>query len=261
MGQFLSIYLKVHHLVSIFTMAVESVTQGYESSAPSWWVDRPASMQDTLVFLLDKWKHPLKPLKSFDRKSLHACLVSPSHCERGNQGAQTAGVAHYCCYSFRYSNMCLVWYEKKVTLCILNCCSCNMHSNANIPQTWLVPTRKGRKKEKAFHKRISSYCEIGPLTTDTQKYRRKLNRKNEMKNGGRCLENKICNTEWEMPEGSLKGQGKNWECWYPVSAKPKEGKMPVRVLLLILTKITHPLKLVWVTEESVSFGGVWLWQC
>lgn len=34
MGQFLIIYLKFHHLVSIFNMAVESVTQGYKSSAP-----------------------------------------------------------------------------------------------------------------------------------------------------------------------------------------------------------------------------------
>lgn len=147
MGQFLSIYLKVHHLVSIFTMAVESVTQGYESSTPSWWVDRPASMQDTVVFLLGKWKHPLKPLKSFDRKSLHACLVSPSHCERGNQGAQTAGVAHYCCYRFRYSNMCLVWYEKKVTLCILIAALATCIVMPIFPKPdWFLQEKEGKKK-------------------------------------------------------------------------------------------------------------------
>lgn len=34
-------------------------------------------------------------------------------------GTQTMGAAHYCCYKFGYSNKCLVWYEKKVTLCVL----------------------------------------------------------------------------------------------------------------------------------------------
>lgn len=84
----------------------------------------------------------------------------------------------------------------------MNCSSCNVHNNSNIPKPWAVPARKGRKKEKAFHKRSSPYWEIGPLTTDTQKHQRKLNRKNQM-------ENKICNKDWEMPEHSLKGQRKN----------------------------------------------------
>lgn len=85
MDQFLIVYLKFHHLVSIFNMAVESVTQGYKSSAPdtSRLVGRLASTDAGQTWpghtglLLDEWKHPLKLLRSFDRKSLYACFPKP----------------------------------------------------------------------------------------------------------------------------------------------------------------------------------------
>lgn len=63
-------------------------------------------------------KHLFKLLRGFDRRSLCDCLVSPSHLgeTEGVRRVQATGAAHYCCYRFRYSNKCLVQYEKKVTL-------------------------------------------------------------------------------------------------------------------------------------------------
>lgn len=93
-------------------------------------------------------------------------------------GTQTMGAAHYCCYKFGYSNKCLVWYEKKVTLCVLiapfiTCIWIPIFPNPD----WFLPEKK-EKKEKAFHKHISPYCEFDPLTSNTQKYQKKLHRMN-----------------------------------------------------------------------------------
>lgn len=118
----------------------------------------------------------------------------------------------------------------------MNRSSCNAHSNSNIPKPWAVSTRKGKKKENTFtaltvklvhsplvHKNIGESW-IGRI-------RWKI---------WQMFGNKVCNRDWEMPEGSLKGQRKTGSADTHFRQSSRKEKCLLWVLWLILDKITHP---------------------
>lgn len=102
--------------------------------------------------------------------------------EEIGEGPQTASVSHYCIYRFVYSNECLVRYEKKVTLCILTaplaaCLGIPIFPN---PERFLQ--EKEGKKKRPFTNTLGLTAKSVCLPNDTQKYRRKLNRQNQVEN-------------------------------------------------------------------------------
>lgn len=78
----------------------------------------------------------------------------------------------------------LVWYEKKVTLCIRIVALAKGRVIPIFPNpTRFLQEQEGKKKRPVTNTlTLTNYCETGPLTPGTQKHGGKLNSKNRMEN-------------------------------------------------------------------------------